>query len=174
MGGDNMKPDKEVTAELVRAALKYSKLTGVFTWSTSSPRGKCGERAGYVHANGYVRIGLFGRKYPAHRLAWLHATGGWPEGQIDHINGIRSDNRLSNLRVVSCQENCKNLKIKATNLSGVLGVSWCRGNELWRARIKVDGRDRHLGYFQELEAARSARRLAEEQFGYHKNHGGRH
>ncbi|WP_425281364.1 HNH endonuclease [Pectobacterium odoriferum] len=109
--------------------------------------------AGTVSRNGYVRIVLNGRPYRAHRLAWLVSYGEWPLLQIDHVNGIRHDNRLINLRMCSHSENCQNTKIRADNISNIKGVTWHNRENKWRVSIGVSGRRIVLGMFKEIEFA---------------------
>lgn len=91
-----------LSAESLREVLDYCPDSGEFTWKVY--RGRCakvGSKAGTLKPTGYVAIILFGKWYGAHRLAWLHVHGAWPNGDIDHINGCPSDNRIANLRDVS-------------------------------------------------------------------------
>jgi HNH endonuclease len=123
------------------------------------------------HVHGYAIIGLLGRVYPAHRVIWTLVHGYEPPQDIDHINGHRSDNRPVNLRAVTRSENGKNQKLHVTNKSGFSGVTWCRRNEAWAARITVEGRRKHLGYHSDFALAVKARKAAEVVHGFHENHG---
>lgn len=120
------------------------------------------------HSEGY-RVGrIQGRTYFAHRVIWtMHC--GEPDGEIDHINGDRADNRLANLRLVSRDENRRNVKRQANNKSGAVGV-YARG-EKWAASIQCDKRIHSLGTFDTFEQALAARRKAEAELGFHPNHG---
>lgn len=109
----------------------------------------------------------------AHRVAWALYYGVWPSGHIDHINHVRDDNRIENLRTVTRRENQRNLKISSTNKSGVNGVSWEPRRKKWVARINTEGKGYFLGYFDTIEDATSARLTANRKFGFHPNHGGR-
>jgi hypothetical protein len=144
-----------LTAEQVRELLDYDPETGRFTWRIA-PRGhKAGSQAGCIDSYGYVVIRIAGAGHKAHRLAWLIAYGEWPDDQIDHINGERSDNRIANLRSLTNQGNQQNRRTAHRgNSSGLLGVSPKRGK--WRAQIKVDGEKRHIGMFDTPEAAHAA------------------
>ena len=144
-----------LTAEQVRELLDYNPETGRFTWRIA-PRGhKAGSQAGCTDSYGYVVIRTAGAGHKAHRLAWLIAYGEWPDDQVDHINGDRSDNRIANLRSLTNQGNQQNRRTAHRGIrSGLLGVSPKRGK--WRAQIKVDGKKRHLGLFDTPEAAHAA------------------
>ncbi len=97
-----------------------------------------------------------GQQYAAHRLAWLYVNGEMPETPLDHKNGQRDDNRISNLRLASQSQNIANAKISARNSSGFKGVSKIARNGLWMASIKVNGKSRNLGQFATPEAAHAA------------------
>ena len=127
--------------------------------------------AGSVTSKGYRRIRVKGKLYQAHRLIWLYVYGEFPEGQIDHINGRPSDNRIENLRDVTHQENNKNACKRKDNTSGHAGVGWHKHREKWHARIKLDGVTKHLGLFNVLEDAVAARQAANIEHGFHENHG---
>lgn len=109
----------------------------------------------------------------AHRIIWLLAYGELPKNQIDHINGIPDDNRLDNLRSVSHRQNALNQKIPKSNTSGVMGVSWAKDCSRWIAGIRIKGKRKHLGSFDNLFDAVCARRSAEIKEGFHINHGKR-
>lgn len=125
--------------------------------------------AGTPNGQGYLCVRVNTINYRVHRLVWLITYGRWPEGQIDHINGVRDDNRIENLREVSVQENQRNTHIRIDNTSGVTGVS----KELWgwRARIKVGGKKINIGFFKSFDDAVAARKKAEAELGFHPNHG---
>lgn len=121
--------------------------------------------------DGYLRIGLLGKDYLSHRLAWKMHFGTDPTGQIDHIDGVRTNNRIANLRDVTNAENQRNAKRPLNNTSGVVGVAWHAQRQKWRARITVDGVTRSLGLFQSHSDATAARKTAETFFRFHPNHG---
>lgn len=142
--------------ELLRV-LKYDAATGRFTWRASmGPRGKAGCRAGSKTSCGYIAIRIHWNAYLAHRLAWFYSTGKWADGEIDHINGVRDDNRISNLREATRSQNRRNHAIHSNNTSGFPGVCFHGRIRKWQAYIGYNKRVHHLGYFATATAARDA------------------
>ena len=145
---------EELTADEVRALLDYAPHTGVFSWARSRVGCRKGGRAGWVGKKGYRFIGLRWHKHVAeHRLAWLHVYGEWPDGCLDHINGVVDDNRIENLREASVAENGQNMRKRSDNTSGYIGVKWHAKGQLWQARITVNGKEISLGYRKAPEEA---------------------
>lgn len=145
-----------LTANRVRELLDYDAATGQFTWLVTASRvATAGSRAGSMDRNGYIRISLDGRRYLAHRLAWLMTHGEWPRGQIDHINGVRNDNRIANLRDVSACENQQN-RHRAQGGNRFPWVCWKRSENRWRGCFRVNGRDVTVGHFRDPETAYAA------------------
>lgn len=136
--------------------LKYDPASGTFTWAKPRRGVTVGDEAGSVDKHGYRVIRLDCQIHFAHRLAWLIHYGEWPPLEIDHINRVRTDNRISNLRAVSHAENMANYGTPRTNTSGVRGVSWNKKNQCWEAKATVDGKRQHLGSFATLEEAARA------------------
>lgn len=160
-----------LTQKRLKELLDYNPDTGIFKRRISqSRRNKVGEIAGSIN-NGYRLIRADVKRYSAHRLAWLYMYGEFPKGHIDHINHDRDDNRIENLRDVTFIENNMNMSLRKTNKSGVIGVYFAKHARKWHARINIKGKQIHLGYYKEKLGAELARRLAEEFYGYHKNHG---
>jgi hypothetical protein len=164
-----------ITAAELRKLLHYDPETGVFTWLLRPGAGArlertwntryADKRAGTVR-NGYIAILIAKRAYKAHRLAWLYVHGSWPTEAIDHINGVRSDNRLVNLRQATRSQNSANSRAPSTNTSGIKGVAWDARRNRWTAYIKVAGRPRNLGRFHTAEEATAAYlAAAREHFG---------
>lgn len=123
-------------------------------------------------AEGGYKVGkIFGNLVRAHRIIFAMNHGHWPTEQVDHINGIRSDNRACNLRDVSGSENRRNSANSKKNTSGIIGVNWHKAHQKWRAEIKVDGKGIHIGLFNGIESAALARKSAEITYGFHPNHG---
>lgn len=164
-----------VTAERVRELLSYDPSTGEFRWRVDKGRVRPGDLAGVAADNGrgkkYWKIKIDGRKYLAHRLAWLVTHGHHPLNVIDHIDGNGRNNRLQNLRSVSVSENQKNLRKSSNNTSGVVGVVWCKARNKWQAQIKARGKNHNLGRFESKTEATIARKAAEAKYGFHANHG---
>lgn len=110
--------------------------------------------------SGYARGNLFGRNLMAHRAAFCLMTGAWPENQIDHINGVRDDNRWANLREATNQQNQYNASSAKGSFSRFVGVSLCKRSLRWTAYICPDGTKIHLGNFRTEEDAARARDAA--------------
>ena len=145
-----------ITQERLKELLDYNPETGLFTWLVSKGTRREDGIAGSLHPEGYWQIGIDGKLYKAHRLAWLYMTGEWPKDQIDHINGIRDNNRFINLREATQAENHQNRALNANNVSGYPGVSWHKRDCKWQGHITLDGKQKHLGYFDTPEVAHSA------------------
>lgn len=143
--------------------LSYSPETGIFTWKVSHPRAKEGSPAGATDLYGYVVVRLDGVLYKAHRLAWFYVKGEWPTKNLDHINQIKGDNRIANLRCVDQSTNMHNAKIKSTNKSGYAGVCWRQDRHKWCARIKIGYKSIFLGNFDRKDEAIQARQKAEKR-----------
>lgn len=175
-----------VDPKVLAALIDYNTDTGVMIWRERGPdvaggvgysvqwNGRYAGQPALAHQmpSGYLTGCVLGVAVRAHRVAWAIANGAWPVGEIDHINGIRTDNRLSNLRDVPKEINGRNQKLHVTNTSGVAGVSFKKDKGLWRARIRIDGRMKTVGTYASFDRAVEARRRAESDLGYHQNHGG--
>ena len=165
---------QELTQERLKKVLRYDSTTGNFVWLVStSNRVPVGRTAGCINMIGYRVIMVDNTLYLAHRLAWLYQYGNFPEDQIDHINGARSDNRIENLRGTTAHGNSTNLKLRCDNLTGIHGVIWRKDREVFHSRITVKGRIVCLGNFIDFFEACCARKSAEREYGFHVNHGRR-
>ena len=145
-----------IARERVLQLVDYDPVSGLLTRKTSRGGFKAGSIAGSLHREGYVVITLDGRQYGVHRIAWLISTGQWPANEIDHKNGLRSDNRLANLREATRGENQGNRPKQSNNATGIKGVRWRKDRSKWTAQIACNGRVYHLGYFSTLEEANAS------------------
>jgi hypothetical protein len=146
-----------LTHEYLKEHLHYSVITGKFYWlESASKRIKTNDVAGNLTCKDYRRIRINGSNYFAHRLAWFWVTGEWPEKQIDHKNRIRDDNYWLNIREATQSQNNYNKGISPTNSSGFKGVYWYKTYQKWRANIRINGKKKHLGYFDSPELAHKA------------------
>lgn len=116
-----------------------------------------GSAAGHLRPDGYIQIGFEGQPFLAHQLAWLHTHGVLPTAEIDHVDGNRGNNRLRNLREATHTENMQNKAMYKNNKSGHPGVYWNARTCKWYASIRTRGQMIHLGHFQDLSYAISAR-----------------
>lgn len=147
----------------VKELLSYSPATGDFHWRVDRGGVRAGSIAGCLDGKGHWHIGIDYKRCLAHRLAWLISFGTYPNGEIDHINGVRSDNRLENLRVVSRSENMQNTT-HSRGPSGLRGVGWHKATRKWRARVVVAGAEAYVGWFDSERDAYSAYLAAREKF----------
>ena len=164
----SMKPKIDsLTAKEVRARLIFDEVRGVLMWRNNQRYGRHAEgcEAGAVDSSGYKRFVFNGRRYLAHRVIWLHHYGEWPDGYIDHLNGVKTDNRISNLRSVTKSQNTLNSKLRSDNSSGVIGVHYRSECDLYVACIGINKQKICLGYYRSLEDAAAARKAAETRYG---------
>jgi len=154
------RPSKTPTLTAARLVeiLDYNCITGMFAWKISPARNIFqGDNAGYIQKEkGYLVITIDGAPYMAHRLAWLYAHGRWPLLEIDHIDGNKANNAISNLRDVSRGVNCQNLRSapQRNTTSKLLGAY--PSGKRWRARITINQKIASLGTFATKEDAHSA------------------
>ena len=160
-----------------REALKlfrYDYETGVlyWRWRVNSRVPKTLEAGTQRKLSGYLEVQVHGRLYLVHRVVMLMCYGFYGEGlEVDHINHVRNDNRLVNLRFVTHGENMRNKSVSSKSTTGVTGVDFSKAHKKYRARIRVDGELIHLGYFDTLEEAAEARRQADRKYKINNNHG---
>lgn len=187
------KSERAIPVEILHELLRLNASTGSLTWSRRSDKyfSQNGTRTAShtanlwnsVYANtealncidqfGHLVGRIFNKLVYAHRVVFAMARGNWPVNSIDHINGVAWDNRPENLRDVEHKYNLRNLKRGSRNTSGVVGVNRFKRDGNWVASITVDGRSKHLGYFDLFADAVMARKAAEAMYGFHENHGRR-
>ena len=122
------------------------------------------------HHSGYLKGAIGSRTFTAHRVCVALKMGYWPEGEVDHINGVKNDNRWENLRVVNKSENQRNARKRKDNKSGVTGV-FQRKSGSWCAYINNETKKLFLGTFKTYGEAVAARKAAEKTLGYTDRHG---
>ncbi|WP_300396327.1 HNH endonuclease [Henriciella sp.] len=179
------------SSKLLNRLLRYDSDTGKLYWRErpawlfklckyGSSRGKadswnkrfCGQETFRRISDDGYHLGLvFNKAYKAHRVIFCMMTGDWPEHEVDHINGNRTDNRWANLRSVTKADNRKNSKLQANNKSGHPGVYHDKRNGRWIAFIQVNCRRQHIGSFPNKTDAIKARKGAEHRHNFHPNHG---
>ena len=144
------------TQNELKNQLTYNHDTGLFTKTLKTPKIFTNKICGCLTAQGYIVIVLNKISYKAHRLAWFYVNGKWPVKQIDHINGIKNDNRIINLREATNSENQKNRGKQSNNTSGYKGVSFHKLSNKWIAKATLNGIKNHIGLFVTPEQARDA------------------
>lgn len=143
--------------------LFYLKEGVVYNKVDRSKRARKDQPAGAVNIQGYIHIGFDGKYYRAHRIAWFLHYGEQPPIILDHIDGNKTNNKISNLREATPNENQYNQKLARHNTSGVKGVSWNKGTNKWQAHIQINGKKKNLGYYTCIEEAEQAVKEAREQ-----------
>lgn len=146
-----------ITQDELKELLHYDPDTGIFKWLI--PRANkinTGNIAGGINRQGYIRLSINKSEYKAHRLAWLYMTGEMPKDFIDHINGIKTDNRWCNLREATNTENNRNTGLLPTNTSGYKGISLNKKTKKWIAQASIGNKNKYLGSFEKPEEAANA------------------
>jgi hypothetical protein len=148
----------------LKSLLSYEPNTGAIQWVAKGKGRIKKKEAGTLLHSGYVGICIGPKRFQSHRIAWALHHGSWPKDQIDHINGIKTDNRICNLREASNSQNGKNLGLSKANISGVKGVSFEKYTNRWKASIRVNGKMISIGRFDKIENAIEARKIAEKKY----------
>lgn len=147
-----------ITQDQLKSVLHYDEVTGIFTWKAKTAI--CitiGSHPKHICKSGYLQMSIFKKRYYAHRLAWLYVYGEFPKKFIDHINGIKTDNRIINLREASISENNQNQKLPSkNNTSGLLGVCYAKKYKKWQSQIEINNKSVFIGYFDTKEEAHIA------------------
>ena len=155
-----------LTQGKLKEIISYDPETGLITWIKNIYRkNNIGKIAGGISAEGYIKITINSKQYQAHQLIWFYMTGLWVD-EIDHDNRVRSDNRWLNLKEATREENQHNRTINKNNKSGISGVSWHESKEKWQSMICVEGEQKYLGQFKDINLAIQARKDAETKYGY--------
>lgn len=160
-----------IPVETLRSLFIYDSETGVVSNRVQrATRARAGDEAGNKTPKGYRAVKVGGVSVLSHLVAWALYYGKFPDRSIDHINGVRDDNRITNLRLATHSENMQNCKTKKDNTSGFKGVHWGSANRKWIVRIQANGKRRHIGNFVDLnEAAQAYREAAKELHGVFAN-----
>tara|TARA_R110000822_G_scaffold281251_1_gene402945 strand:- start:3129 stop:3617 length:489 start_codon:yes stop_codon:yes gene_type:complete len=145
-----------ITQERLHELLDYDPDTGVFVWRERRGAVKSGTTAGRIHHSGYREISINNKKYLSHRLAWLYVYGAFPDDQIDHINGVKTDNRLVNLRESTNTQNAYNRGLMPNNSTGLKGVCFNKIRNRYQSQIVVNKKVIYLGTFSSPEEAHAA------------------
>lgn len=150
---------RDVEHDELKQLVEYDDATGLLRWRVSRAGGaKAGDIVGSFDSQGYMRTRICGKPCLLHRLVWFYVHGSWPKGVIDHVNGDRADNRITNLRDVSNAANVQNQKKaqRSNKSTGMLGVTPIQRSKLLAAKIVVNGRSLYLGAFATPELAHEA------------------
>jgi len=146
---NNCKEKVVINQEYLKNILNYDEFSGLLIWKNN------GKRAGCEHSSGYRMIGLLGKKYKEHRIIWMYVYGNYPTLDIDHINRVKNDNRISNLRLLSESDNAQNMvKAQRHSKTGILGVSPSKNK--YQASITAKGIQKYLGRFNTIKEAENA------------------
>lgn len=146
-----------LTQARLKEIVHYCPDTGKFTWIMDRGGAWSGKDAGCRKAtNGYVSIRIEGQLYRAHRVAWLYMRGEWPLLHIDHMNGIKDDNRISNLRLATQTQNLYNKRTSKNSKTGVKGVCWDSSTNRYQVKISINGKAKHIGRYDSVEEGAAA------------------
>jgi hypothetical protein len=156
------KVDAPLNVERLRQVLNYDPATGMFTWKVSlRNRTLPGDKAGYMNNQGYMLCVIDQQKIRLHRAAWAIYYGTMPEGHLDHINGVRHDNRIENLRIATASENMQNTALRKNSTTKVKGIHLRKDTGKYSSSITVNGVTHWLGCFDNISDAKRARLAAE-------------
>lgn len=159
-----------ISQEFIQHLFSYNKDTGILSWKipTGTRVNKGDPATTITNKNGYCSVKIFKKRYSIHRLIWLYVYGYFPENELDHINRIKTDNRIENLREVSRQCNMRNVGKRVNNISNVVGVSFISKKFVWYANIMINKKTYSLGYHNDYYEAVCHRLAAEQCLNWHK------
>lgn len=160
-----MKNDQLVSVEVLRTLLRVEPETGNLIWIGSRRHGHNGKVAGRRSKSGYIGVGIANQRIYAHRIVFALTHGVWPVGLVDHVDGDRTNNRPTNLRDVSAQQNLQNTlrPARSGTSSGLRGVALIKSSGKWKAYIVVNRRMKTLGHFATKGEAHEAYLAAKAQ-----------
>lgn len=173
----------KLTQDYIKERFSYNQKTGHLSWKNrpehdfiskkyqSIFNARFANKESGSFCNGYLRTQIDKKSYFNHLIIWVYVYGRYPEKNIDHIDGNRANNKIENLREVTKLENAKNQKLYKNNGSGFSGVRFDKSLNKWRVQIGSGKNRKHIGIFEERDAAIRARQKAEKERGYHENHG---
>lgn len=139
-----------ISVSELKEKLRYDPETGVLVWAVKVANHiPAGREIVHVDREGYMRLYIRNNKLFAHRVAWAIHHNSWPEGVIDHKNGVRTDNRLCNLRNATLQDNRHNRIDRPIGASGYIGVNCCKGGQRWSTQIRLAKVTHYLGRFDD-------------------------
>lgn len=145
--------------------LHYNQNTGIITCARKySTRSVVGAEVGTLNPDGYRRIQYKNKVYMAHRVAWLLHYGSWPDKEVDHVDGNKLNNAISNLRCVHTKDNCKNRGVSKHNKTGHPGVQFDSATGKWRVQFRINKKNKHFGLFEDFNEAVD---VAREQYIHH-------
>ena len=149
----------ELTKEIIKRYFYYNKDTGDLIRKIGISQTKAGDKAGHLKkSDGYVYIRFLGKVTTAHRIIWIMHNGENPNCDIDHINCIRHDNRIENLRLANRSMNLHNSSARSRNTSGHKGIGYVKnGKRKWKAMVMIDYKQHYIGVFNTIEEAINAR-----------------
>lgn len=161
-----------ITQELVRKLFNYDPETGILTRRTSpAHNAQVGDIAGYLNNKGYLEVTINRKAYFNHRIIYLYHYGYLPKFII-HNNRIKTHNTIDNLRECTLPQSRLTAKIRLDNASGIKGVGWHKNLKKWRARLNINGKQKHLGFFTEIsEAEKAVKAARKKHHGEFVNHG---
>jgi len=162
----------EITQKELRERFVYNNETGKLIYRKNIGRMRKNTEAGQLKKRGYRHVSIGGKKFLVHRIIWLYVNGAIKTHmEIDHINHIKDDNRICNLREVTRLENCRNKSLSKKNTSGYIGVSKERKSKIWNVSFCIDNQQKFFGSFRKKEDAILHSKNVMRKIGFHENHG---
>ena len=149
-----------ITQEHLQYLFTYDKQVGHLVRNFRRGKAQKGTYSTCKDRDGYIVLGVDGKTYREHRLIWMYHYGKFPEHDIDHINWVRDDNRIENLRDVTKSQNKQNSPVQKNNKCGVKGVWIHKQTKKWCASIYINGKNKYIGSYKSLEEAEAAYKAA--------------